>query len=213
MPEITGARQEERINGMEDGGHGKDRKGGITTGDLRLWKEFTRDIDPLEEPDWQALEDLIAAQEALEKKKKSPALYGEVVVQPLPEKQPTRTSSQPPQLDARTEQKIKRGQMPIEGTLDLHGKNQEQAHRQLQSFVMSSHAQGKRCLLIITGKGRSTAGGEIFDIPEGVLKQKVPMWLFLPPLNQMVLKIFTAQPKHGGGGALYVYLRRNRDQN
>ncbi len=193
---------------------GKGGKSGIGLDDFRLWKEFTRDIDPLDEPDWEALEELIRTQspgtKIIRPAGATKTNTGSIYTPPAGAYQPAPTK-QPPQLDARTEQRLRRGKLPIEGTLDLHGYTQEPAHRLLTEFILGSQARGKRCLLIITGKGRSTAGGAVFDVPEGVLKQKVPQWLSVPPLSEAVLKIVPAQQGHGGGGAVYVYLKRKRD--
>ena len=191
------------------GSGNKDGKGNIGLDDFRLWKEFTRDIEPLEEPDWAALEELIARESP-----KTKIIRGEADTMPvynLPPEAKIHAERQPPQLDGRTEQRLRRGKLPIEGTLDLHGRTQEQAHRLLHDFILNAQTRGKRCLLIITGKGRSTAGGAIVDVPDGVLKQRLPDWLSMKPLKDIVIKIVPAQQAHGGGGAFYVYLRRLRD--
>ncbi|MEO0358755.1 MAG: Smr/MutS family protein, partial [Pseudomonadota bacterium] len=72
------------------------------------------------------------------------------------------------------------------------------------------HAQGVRCVLVITGKGRAKL--DHGPIPEraGVLRRSLPMWLRQPPLAQAILDVTPAHQKHGGGGAFYVYLRRAR---
>jgi DNA-nicking Smr family endonuclease len=193
------------------GGSGGDEKGGkgIDLNDFRLWKDFTRDIDPLEEPDWEALEALI--------NKESPR---DVIMKP-DILMPTRTAPNqreslkhaikgPTQLDARTEARLRRGKLPIDGKLDLHGYRQEEAHALLNRFVTEAYRREKRCLLVITGKGKSTAGGAIFDVPDGVLKQKLPIWASLHPISELILKILPATQGHGGGGAFYIYLKRNR---
>ena len=108
-------------------------------------------------------------------------------------------------LDRRTDERLRKGQMKIEGRLDLHGLNQGEAHEALQAFIKRAHRAGKRCVLIITGKGaRSPEAG-------GVLRRRVPGWLATPPLNALILKTYVAKPKDGGDGALYVLLRRQRD--
>lgn len=107
-------------------------------------------------------------------------------------------------LDRRTAERLKRGQLPIEARLDLHGMTQEDAHAALARFVGASRAMGRRCVLVITGKGRPNAEGG------GVLKQSVPRWLNEPSLRAQVLAFAAAQPQHGGAGALYVLLKRVR---
>ena len=86
---------------------------------------------------------------------------------------------------------------------------QDDAHAALARFVAASRAMGRRCVLVITGKGRppkNTIGAE----GGGVLKQAVPRWLNEPSLRAQILAFATAQPKDGGGGALYVLLKRIR---
>ncbi|MFG6543173.1 Smr/MutS family protein, partial [Sulfitobacter sp. M22298] len=52
-------------------------------------------------------------------------------------------------------------------------------------------------------------GGPI-PVRDGVLRHQVPQWLSMPPLSSLVLQVAQAHVSHGGGGAYYVYLRRNR---
>ena len=118
-----------------------------------------------------------------------------------------------PGLDRRSTERLAKGQMRIEATLDLHGHRQEAAHRALEAFVLASHRAGRRCLLVVTGKGgaRPEAGAAIMadDIP-GVLKHNLPRWLATPPIADKVLALRQARPQHGGEGAFYVLLRRRR---
>ena len=116
-------------------------------------------------------------------------------------------------LDRRTLNKLQSGKMEIEGRIDLHGKNQDQAYHALKGFLSSSFAQQKRCVLVITGKGGRHKQDHIFSsIPEGqgILKTRLPQWLSQPPLSDIVLRLDQAQEKHGGGGAFYVYLKKQR---
>lgn len=99
--------------------------------------------------------------------------------------------------------------MPIEARLDLHGMTQEQAHTRLVDFITRAHAAGKRCILVITGKGLSRGHGE--ETSTGVLRQKLPLWLSMPPLRSLVLKSYPAIQRDGGTGAWYLYLKRTRD--
>lgn len=116
------------------------------------------------------------------------------------------------ELDKRTEDRLRSGKMPIDGRIDLHGMTQAQAHRALGFFVREAHGAGKRCLLVITGKGRGEAEPEHWMEQEsGVLRRRVPEWLGQGDLADKVLKVFPAIPRHGGAGAVYVYLRRVRD--
>ena len=91
--------------------------------------------------------------------------------------------------------------MAIDGRIDLHGMTQDAAHAALTGFIAHSHEAGRRCVLVITGKGR--AGG-------GVLRAQVPRWLNQGPLRERILGFSYARPQHGGDGALYVLIRRRR---
>jgi DNA-nicking Smr family endonuclease len=81
---------------------------------------------------------------------------------------------------------------------------QEDAHAALDRFIRQAWKDGKRMLLVITGKG---------NLGEGVLRRGVPRWLAAGEHAARLLKVSSAQPRHGGGGAFYVLLRRQRDRS
>ena len=184
-------------------------KGRLGLEDFKLWKAFTQDIAPLVEPDWDNIEPVA---ERLPVKSEAGNVYQPQNASPfVPPSKPK--PDQNPQLDARTDNKLRKGKMPIEGRLDLHGHTQDQAHRMLNDFVLRAHADGKRCILVITGKGRGGLLAKDWFSPnreDGILKQKLPQWIAMHPLRDLVLKATTAAPKDGGGGAWYLYLKRDR---
>jgi DNA-nicking Smr family endonuclease len=108
-------------------------------------------------------------------------------------------------IDRANAERLKRGFHPIEARLDLHGMTQAEAHRALAAFVRQSHDAGRRCVLVITGRGFGPIG-------PGVLKLAVPRWLEDAALRRRILAIAPAQPRDGGAGALYVLLRRHRGE-
>lgn len=117
------------------------------------------------------------------------------------------------ELDKRTEMKLRRGQYPIEGTLDLHGMSRHNAFERLKAFLQISYNQQKRCVIVITGKGIRTKHTEGFfekPVPKGILRQNLPKWLQDATIRDIVLAHHPARPKHGGDGAFYVLLRRHR---
>jgi DNA-nicking Smr family endonuclease len=107
-------------------------------------------------------------------------------------------------IDRANAERLKRGQHKVEARLDLHGMTQDEAHRALLGFIRAARASGKRCVLVITGRGR--LGGPSGD---GVLRSAVPRWLDEADFRPHLLAIATARPRDGGAGALYVMLRRN----
>ncbi len=119
-------------------------------------------------------------------------------------------------LDRRTRQRLLRGKAEVEDRLDLHGDSVEVAYLRLRGFLNASRARGLRLVLVITGKGsgdyvRHTLHGEThWDAPEreGRLRRLLPQWLAEPELRAMVVAFQPAHPRHGGGGAWYLRLRR-----
>lgn len=105
-------------------------------------------------------------------------------------------------MDKRTGQRFKRGDMTVDGRIDLHGMTVEQAHGALIGFIRRAHAQGARCVVVVTGKGER--GG-------GKIRRETPEWLNRPDLRPLILAVTEARQHHGGVGALYVMLKRIRE--
>lgn len=115
----------------------------------------------------------------------------------------------PVRMDRKALTRLKGGKLDPEARIDLHGMTLAQAHPALIGFIQRSQAQGRRLVLVITGKGAALDGdGPIFE-RRGVLKRQVPHWLHQAPLAGAVLQVAQAHRRHGGEGALYVYLRRS----
>ncbi|NRB05842.1 MAG: Smr/MutS family protein [Rhodobacteraceae bacterium] len=113
-------------------------------------------------------------------------------------------------MDKKTFQGLRRGKLKPEARLDLHGLTLEHAYPTLTRFIMTSWNQGHRLVLVITGKGRDRPEHGPIPLRQGVLRHQVPQWLNMPPLKRIVLQVADAHQRHGGGGAYYVYLRRQR---
>ena len=107
-------------------------------------------------------------------------------------------------VDKRTAARLRKGRLAIEGRLDLHGMTQAEAHRELDHFLARAYDQGRRCVLVITGKGLRADGSV------GVLRSAVPGWLNQPPNRARVVAFTRAVPRDGGAGALYVLIKRKR---
>lgn len=142
---------------------------------------------------------------ALGQKAKSPSPSHEVL--PGVHEQ---VAARPVAMDRKAYGRLKRGKLKPEGKLDLHGMTLDQAHPALTRFILSAQASGKRLVLVVTGKGKQRDDGGPIPTRMGVLRHNVPAWLGQPPLAQAVLQITQAHLRHGGGGAYYVYLRRQR---
>lgn len=114
------------------------------------------------------------------------------------------------QMDKKAFGRMKRGKLVPEARIDLHGMTLDRAHPALTRFVLSSHAKGRRLVLVITGKGKRDVQTWPAPAQRGILRRNVPLWLAMAPLAQAVLQVQEAHASHGGEGAFYVYLRRAR---
>ena len=100
-------------------------------------------------------------------------------------------------LQKKLQKTIKRGQIPIDAVLDLHGYRQKQALQELNALLDYAIKQQARMLLIVHGKGYGSN-------KDPVLRPLVHHWL---SEQTRVLAWCPAQPEHGGSGASYVYLK------
>jgi len=107
-------------------------------------------------------------------------------------------------LDSKIFQQLKAGSLSVEGHLDLHGQNADQARDALMFFMRESYLAGRRVVLVIPGRGKNSPGGL------SILRAEIQSWLTREPLRRIVLAFCTAQPRDGGTGALYVLLRKIR---
>jgi DNA-nicking Smr family endonuclease len=106
----------------------------------------------------------------------------------------------PAGLDQKRWDGLRRGRLKPERKLDLHGMRAAEAHGAVTSFLLSAHAQGLRCVVIVTGKGSTEEGG--------TLRRELPHWLNAPALRPLVLG--AAHPHRANTGAVHLLLRRRR---
>jgi DNA-nicking Smr family endonuclease len=103
--------------------------------------------------------------------------------------------------------RLMRGHVPIDGTIDLHGLRQHEAHAALCRFIVARYASGDRTLLVITGKGLKRAEpGRI--VQKGVLRAMLPIWLGEKSIAPMIAGWEQSAQVHGGEGAWYIRLKR-----
>ena len=193
-----------RTPGAASGGR---RRRPASRNELDLWHAAMREVRPLRHRPPRAAppEPVVAAEPIGEP---PPARRRKPLDPPAPIALPARADRNAPGLDRASAERLKRGRYPIDGRLDLHGMTQEMAHRALDSFIGGAAKQGLRCVIVITGKGlRGLAEG---SADTGILRNAVPRWLNESNLRPKVLAFTNAQPRDGGGGALYVLLRRAR---
>jgi DNA-nicking Smr family endonuclease len=108
-----------------------------------------------------------------------------------------RRSDVPPDLM----RKLRRGMLPIDARLDLHGMRAEQARDVVTAFLRDKRTRGERCVLVIHGRGDHSPG-------PAVLRGEIATWLSQTTASEHVAAFATAADADGGEGAVYVLLRR-----
>jgi DNA-nicking Smr family endonuclease len=189
-------------------------------------------LKPFEVPDqnlWDEVKQSILAlsQRKSSKSNSRPKTKLEVNPKPLLPKFPPEAFASPPRktntqappivaLERRTAQRLGRGQLEPESRIDLHGETLETARQHLLHFLAKCRQRGDRIVLVITGKGASPLarhtlhGLTHFHIPEreGKLRREVPLWFHEAQFRIHIVGFQPAHPRHGGGGAFYVRLRK-----
>ncbi len=107
-----------------------------------------------------------------------------------------------PGLQTKLIRKLRRGQFPIEASLDLHRLTLAEAKQALTAFLGKCLTQKMRHICVIHGKGSHSAG------QKATLKSAVNSWL---RQNSDILAFCSARPIDGGAGAIYVLLKRARE--
>jgi DNA-nicking Smr family endonuclease len=170
------------------------------TKDASLWAKVTADVTPLANrpaapplPRLRRLEPRLSFEDRVLAARLEHKAHGPV---------PSETGKG---LDHRWEDKIRKGQIAPDLTIDLHGYRAERAFEVLRSGLHRAASRHGRVALVITGKGKTTGD---WSHREGVLRAELPKWLDSPSLRPLVAALRQAHPRHGGAGAWYVILKR-----
>jgi DNA-nicking Smr family endonuclease len=151
------------------------------------------------------------------KKSKTPPAAAQPPSSPKP-KTPAQQPRHASGIDGNTAERLRRGLFEPQARLDLHGLTERAAHRALVTFIRGAKARRLRLVLVVTGKGGAgrahKAAEDAFDLGldtrmRGILRVMAPRWLGEPGLAEHVADLREAHKRHGGGGALYVYLRKS----
>ncbi|UAJ10730.1 Smr/MutS family protein [Glacieibacterium megasporae] len=113
-------------------------------------------------------------------------------------------------LDGGWDRKMRSGRLAPDLTVDLHGYTRDRAHALLTRMIVEAATGGARIMLVITGKGARDSDdiANNFGRPRGVIRASLRDWLQSSDLRPYIAALRPAHPRHGGGGAWYVILRR-----
>ncbi len=181
--------------------------------DWHLWTEVKRSVRPLR-PEPEAKLPLAGAPLPLPATKPPPVFAGKpkwarpAATPYVPDFAPGKPQFPAGRIiEPRVKRRLMRGQIEIDGTIDLHGMRQSEAHAALGRFVMARSGRGDRTILVITGKGLKKLDDTTI-VERGVLRAMLPIWLSEPGLAPRVAGWDAAAQGHGGEGAFYVRLRK-----
>jgi DNA-nicking Smr family endonuclease len=124
-----------------------------------------------------------------------------IASRPAPAPRPTAVPALPvtvATLDGSWDRRLRKGDIIPDRTIDLHGHTLAAAHNLLADII--ERDGGERVLLVVTGKGRA-------DRPSRI-RAELQYWLESSRLRSRIAALRAAHPRHGGGGAFYVILKR-----
>ncbi|MEM1112016.1 MAG: DNA endonuclease SmrA [Pseudomonadota bacterium] len=101
--------------------------------------------------------------------------------------------------------KLKQGRYDTEARLDLHRMTVKRAREELFDFIEESHRLGLRCVAVVHGRGEKRNGEQGHSILKGCTNH----WL---RQLETVQAFHSAQPRHGGTGAVYVLLKKSEEK-
>lgn len=150
----------------------------LTDADQQIWRRIARTVRPLSAPKTSA----------------KPEIHTHLPVAPAPILHHNRAD-----IQIRADKKVRRGQVTIDRTIDLHDMTRDAAFASLKRRLTLAHERKHRTVLIVTGKGPNL---------QGVLRQSLHGWLNDPSLRHIIASTAPSHIRHGGSGAFYVFLKR-----
>lgn len=111
-------------------------------------------------------------------------------------------------LDGSWDRRLSRGLVSPESSIDLHGHNLASAYDRLDFGLAQAIARGDRVLLLITGKPPRPESER--PHARGAIRAAVGDWLASSRHADRIAAVRAAHPRHGGSGALYIVLRRQK---
>ena len=118
-------------------------------------------------------------------------------------------------LDGHWDRRLRKGLVRPDMSIDLHGHSLASAQALLDDAIGRALLRGARVLLVVAGRLRP--GADRLPVmhgdprPRGAIRASLPDWLSVSPYADRIVALRPAHISHGGGGAVYVILRRDRD--
>tara|TARA_B100001121_G_scaffold224875_1_gene198073 strand:+ start:1418 stop:1834 length:417 start_codon:yes stop_codon:yes gene_type:complete len=98
-------------------------------------------------------------------------------------------------------------------SIDLHGYSLDKANNIIEDFIYKAYSEGVNKLIVVTGKGLHSKNEKDPYISKelGILKYSVPEFISNNAnLMNIINEITDAEIEDGGGGAFYIFLKKNK---
>jgi DNA-nicking Smr family endonuclease len=166
--------------------------------EAELWARVAATIRPLQTAPAAAQPAEIPTEPPARSRASTPA-----VTRP-PARSPKRIPIHQQTLDGSWEKKLRSGSVEPDRVLDLHGMNLDTAWTAIDRALDQAIARGDRVILLVTGHHRP---GEP-PVQRGRIRAAVHDWLAASRHAADIAAVRGAHRRHGGGGSLYLILRR-----
>ena len=174
---------------------------GLSAEEQALWARVTETIRPL------SREPLPKTEQIAGPPRPTPPPITRRPKGPPPKPPAARTSTQPAianTLDSSWDRRLRSGAVQPDRVVDLHGHDLERAWQAIDRALDQALVNRERVLLLVTGHAR--AGDP--PVRRGRIRAAVHDWLAASRHREKIAAVRAAHPRHGGGGSLYVILRR-----
>ena len=98
-------------------------------------------------------------------------------------------------------------------TIDLHGYSLDNANKIIEKFIKNSFLECVNKIIVVTGKGLHSQNEKDPYVSKdlSILKYSVPEFISKnKDLMKIIYEIKDAEIKDGGGGAFYIFLKKNK---
>ena len=179
-----------------------------------LWKKVAATVDPIAKrpaPTEPKVPPTIRPPKATPRSTAAPAAAAPAPVR-LP---PPRRTWSAATLDGHWDRRLRKGLVRPDMSIDLHGHSLASAQALLDESIGRALLRGARVLLVVAGRLRP--GADRLPLmhgdprPRGAIRASLPDWLSVSPYADRIVALRPAHISQGGGGAVYVILRRARE--
>jgi DNA-nicking Smr family endonuclease len=98
-------------------------------------------------------------------------------------------------------------------SIDLHGYSLEEANKSIEDFIIKSYQENINKLIVVTGKGIHSQNEKNPYVSKdlSILKYSVPEFISNNKnLMKIIYEMKDAKIEDGGGGAFYIFLKKNK---